>query len=159
MTPQEERYVHFVSSIDNLNKAWRILQEIREYKGSPLVGPAFQFALVEYSKPYRNSRGRVGKGVKYKLEDVHIPAKHHELHKRILAARDQIHAHSDLTVKEAKLYVVNTASGKYASRVQKAIRGTEELSNIDSIIELIEQTLDSMYIEVKRLEAALPIHS
>ncbi len=159
MTPQEERYVHFVSSIDNLNKAWRILQEIREYKGSPLVGPAFQFALVEYSKPYRNSRGRVGKGVKYKLEDVHIPAKHRELHKRILAARDQIHAHSDLTVKEAKLYVVNTSSGKYASRVQKAIRGTEELSNIDSIIELIEQTLDSVYIEVKRLETALPINS
>jgi hypothetical protein len=141
MTPQEERYVHFVSSIDNLHKAWHILQEIREYKGSPLVGPAFQFALVEYSKPYRNSRGTVGKGVKNKLEDVHIPAKHRELHKRILAARDQIHAHSDLTVKEAKLYVVNTASGKYASRVQKAIRGTEELSNIDSIIELIEQTV------------------
>ena len=123
------------------------------------MGPAFQFALVEYSKPYRNSRGTGGKGVKYKLEDVHIPTKHRELHKRILAARDQIHAHSDLTVNEAKLYVVNTASGKYASRVQKAIRGTEELSNIDSIIELIEQTLDSMYIEVKRLEAALPIHS
>jgi hypothetical protein len=159
MTPQEERYIHFVSSIDNLNKAWRILQEIRDYKGSPLVGPAFQFALVEYSKPYRNSCGTLGKGVKYKLGDVHILAKHRELHERILVSRDQIHAHSDLTVNQAKLYVVNTASGKYASRVQKAIRGTEELSNINSVIELIEQTLDSMYIEVKRLETALPIHS
>jgi hypothetical protein len=159
MTPQEEQYVHFVSSIDNLNNAWRILQEIRQCKGSPLVGPAFQFALVEYSKPYRHSRGTLGKGVKYKLEDVNIPAKHRELHKRILAARDQIHAHSDLTVKEAKLHVVNTASGKYAFRVQKAIRGTEELSNIDSIIKLIEQTQDSMYIEVKRLESAVPINS
>jgi hypothetical protein len=87
MTPQEEQYVHFVSSIDNLNKAWCILKEIREYKGSPLVGLAFQFAPVEYSKPYRNSRGTVAKGVKYKLEDLHIPAKHCELHMRILAAR------------------------------------------------------------------------
>ena len=88
MTPQEEQYVQFVSSTDNLNNAWRILQEIRQCKGSPLVGPAFQFALVEYSKPYRYSRGTVGKGVKYKLEDLHIPAKHRELHFRILAAHD-----------------------------------------------------------------------
>jgi hypothetical protein len=50
-------------------------------------------------------------------------------------------------------------SGKYASRVQNAIRGTEEFSNIDSIIELIEQSLDNMYIEAKRLEAALPINA
>jgi hypothetical protein len=159
MTPQEEQYVHFVSSTDNLNNAWRILQEIRQCKGSPLVGPAFQFALVEYSKPYRYSRGTVREGVKCKLEDLHIPAKHRELHFRILMARDQIHAHSDLTVKEAKLRVANTASGKYASRVQNAIRGTEELSNIDSIIELIEQTLDNMYIEVEQLQAALPLNS
>jgi hypothetical protein len=159
MTPQEEYYVYFVSSIDNLNKAWHILQDIKEYKGSSLVGPAFQFALVEYSKPYRNSRGTVGKGANYKLGDIHIPAKHLELHKRILAARDQTHAHSDLTVKEAKLRVVKTVSGKYASRVQNAIRGTEELSNIESIIELIEQSLDSMYIEAKRLEAESPINA
>jgi hypothetical protein len=90
---------------------------------------------------------------------VYIPAKHLELHKRILASRDQIHAHSDLTVKEAKLRVVNTASGKYVSRVQNAMRGTEEFSNINSIIELIEQSLDSMYIEAKRLEVALPINA
>jgi hypothetical protein len=159
MTPQEEQYVHFVSSIDNLNNTWRILQEIRQCKGSPLIGPAFQVALVEYAKPYRYSRSTVAKGIKYKLEDLHIPAKHCELHMRILAARDQIHAHSDLTVKEAKLCVANTASGKYTSRVQNAIRSTEELSNIDSIIELIEQNLDNMHIEAKRLEAALPINS
>jgi hypothetical protein len=57
MTDQEEQFVHFVSSIDKLNSAWRILQEIKLHKGHSLVGPAFQFALVEYSKPYTVSYG------------------------------------------------------------------------------------------------------
>ncbi len=57
MTDQEEHFVHFVSSIDKLNNAWRILQEIKRHKGHPLVVPAFRFALVEYSKPYTVSYG------------------------------------------------------------------------------------------------------
>jgi hypothetical protein len=35
MNSQEERYIHFVSSIDNLNHAWIILQEIKKCKSSP----------------------------------------------------------------------------------------------------------------------------
>ncbi len=62
MNLQEEQYVHFVSSTDNLNNAWQILQNIKQIlqenkqgKGNPLVGAAFRFALIEYSKPYKCS--------------------------------------------------------------------------------------------------------
>ena len=81
------------------------------------------------------------------------------MHKRILAARDQILAHSDLTVKQAELYVSSTVSGKCTTVVQNLIHGTEEFSNRNAIINLIEQTLDSMYAEVKRLEATLPVNT
>lgn len=158
MTLQEEEYIHFVSSIEDLNRAWGILQEIRKSKDSKLVRPAFQFALIEYSKPYVSSYGTAKKC--HKLKDDYVPAKYHELHRRILTMRDQILAHSDLTVKEASLYVSKTASGKYPPAiVQNVIDPTELFSKIDVIIELIEQTLNSMYEKVKVLEAALSINT
>ena len=60
---------------------------------------------------------------------------------------------------EAKVYITNTEHGRFVQMGQNVIYGTEELPNIDAIIDLIEKTLDSMYIEVKRLEAALPPNS
>ena len=164
MTHQEEQYVHFVSSVDKLNNAWRILQEIKRHRNHPLVGPAFQFALVEYSKPYTVSYGAEldAKGKpkhKHLLDEKYIPGSRRALHDRLLAARKKIHAHDDLSVKEAKLHVANTGYRRFVGIVQNVIYGTGELSNIDDIIDLIEQTLDSMYVEVKRLEAALPLTS
>jgi len=163
MTKQEEKYVHFASCINDINNAWRLLQEIERDKASSLASAAFQFALIEYSKPYKFSKGTlsnsIGKKIKYKLDESHIPAKHIELHKRIINARDQILAHSDLTVREANLYVKNSPHGKIVGTVQKKICGNEEISNINAIIDLIEQSLDSMYIEAKRLKEALPITS
>ena len=156
MTPGEE-YIHFVSSIEDLNGAWRILKEIKRSDGNSLIGPAFQFALIEYSKPYKGSY--VSKNEKNKLDQKHVPDEHLQLHNRIVDARDQIHAHSDLTVREAKLYVEETKQGKIATRVRNVIHGTAELSNIDKIIDLIEKTLDRMYEEADRMEQQLPFNS
>jgi hypothetical protein len=164
MTDQEEQFIHFASSIDKLNSAWQILKEIKQHKGHPLVAPAFQFALVEYSKPYTVSYGTEldAKGKperKYLLDEKHIPINHRALHDRLLISRKRIHAHDDLSVKEARLYVKNTQQGKFVGTVQNVIHGTEELSNIDAIIDLIEKTLENMYVEEKRLEALLPPNS
>ncbi|MDQ3258616.1 MAG: hypothetical protein M3R15_32825 [Acidobacteriota bacterium] len=56
---------------------------------------------------------------------------------------------------EAKLYIANTSNGPHVSIVQNVIHRAEELSNIDMITDLIEQTLDNMYVEAKRLEGQL----
>ncbi|MFY9820895.1 MAG: hypothetical protein WAM82_05900 [Thermoanaerobaculia bacterium] len=156
MTREEEKYVHFASSIVDLNYAWRILREIKGASDSVLVGAAFQFALVAYSRPYKESRGSLRR---YRLGTKFIPIEHRGLHQRILDARDKIHAHSDLTVKEAQLHVAMTMSGKFVGAVQNVITGLEELVNIDLILALIEQTFDRMYEEAKRLEACLPVNS
>jgi hypothetical protein len=157
MTEQEEQYVHFASSIENLNNAWNILKAIKKRKINSLVGAAFQFALIEYSKPYLKSRGMVLKN--YILDESHIPPAYIELHRKIILLRNQILAHADLTVKEAKVHVYNMKSGKFTIISQNVICGTEELSNIDIIIELIEKTLDKMYLEEEHLKLLLPENS
>jgi hypothetical protein len=55
----QEEYVHLVSCIGSLNVAWNILYNIKKSHGNSLVNPAFQFALIEYSKPYKKSYGEV----------------------------------------------------------------------------------------------------
>lgn len=157
MTPEEERYIHFAASIDDLNYAWRILREIKAATDSILVGAAFQFAMVAYARPYRASRGEFSK--RYQLGDEFVAVEHRGLHLRILAARDRVHAHSDLTVKEARLHVAATASGKFVGAVQNIITGLEEIDNIDLIISMIELSLERMYKEAKRLEELLPVNS
>ena len=157
MNEQEEKYLHFVYCIDNLNSAWRILQKVKIEKGNPLINYAFQFALIEYSKPYKLSYGVV---VKYhQLPETYIPSKYLDLHKRILNARDKFHAHSDLSIMDAKVYIQNTKNGKFVSRSQNIVHGVEETPNIGNIIDLIEQTLDALYVEVKRLEYDLDTNS
>lgn len=161
MTEEEERFVHLVSCIRDLNSAWRLLNEIKRSKErTPLVGAAFQFALIEYSKPYRSSHGFAldskGKQLRYKLDERHVPEQFRPLHQNILKRRDQIHAHSDLTIREAKLFVAQAPGRKIATIVQNKFHGTEEFRRLDEIVSLIEGTLDSLYNEEKQLEAQLP---
>ena len=152
VTDKEEQFVHFVTCISSLNNAWIILNKIKEQKDNSLVGPAFRFALIEYSKPYKQSFGHQRR----KLDDLYVPDEMKSLHKRIIDARDQVHAHTDLTILDAKLYVKETEGHRFSVIVQNKISGLEELSNIDDIIKLIEGTLDNMYIKEKELDAALP---
>jgi hypothetical protein len=158
---ENEKFIHLRACIRTLNNAWRILQELRdgnaELCSATLVGAAFQFALVEYSKPYLKSRGE--EVPNHVLDERFIPSHHLGLHQRIVEARNQIHAHSDITVMGAKLYVKNAPSGKIVGSVQNIIHGTEEYPNLEAIIELIEQTLDNMYVEEKVIEQRLPITS
>lgn len=153
MTEQEEQFVHFVSCITWLNNAWRLLNMIHVQFENPLIGPAFRFALIEYCKPYKLS---CGVNRKFKLGTSFIPKEYLPLHEQIISSRDQIHAHSDLTVMDAKLDVHEFMGQRYTLIPQNNIHGTEELSNLQEIVTLIEATLDNMYAQEKVLENALP---
>lgn len=110
MKEQEEIYIHLANSIDSLNRVWRILNKIKQEKDNALASYAFEFALIEYSKPYKDSnsayQNEKGKPVrKYKLGTEFVPQKHLELHKRIIDAKDKFHAHLDLDIRDVKVYV------------------------------------------------------
>jgi hypothetical protein len=152
MTEDDECLIHFSLSVTWLNNAWRLMQRIRDQSGNELSGPAFRFALIEYCKPYKQSRGVTKR---FKLDTKFIPSEFLSLHKRIVESRDQVHAHSDLSVLDARLSVHKFMGQRYAQIAQNYITGVEELSNLADIIQLIEGTLDNMYVELGVLEASL----
>ncbi|MCP1289928.1 hypothetical protein NK214_06945 [Chromobacterium sp. S0633] len=153
MTEQQEDYLHFLVCIDRLNNAWATLNSVKDAKDNPLIGPAFRYALVEYSTSYTRSDGPIKK---YRaLETKWIPCEFIELHERILKARSKVHAHSDLTVLEASLHVERVDQTIYVTVLQNMIHGLEELENLEDIIHLIEGTLDNLYKEQEVLKAAL----
>lgn len=156
MLENEEKYIHFVSCIDDLNNAWRILRLVRQRKKNSLRHIAFKFALIEYSKPYLRSEGTIKKNLK--IDKGFIPAEHIELHNRIIAARNKFLAHSDLTIRDATLFVFQNESRKFPIIGQTVIHGSEEFDNIDEIIELIEKSLENMYEERDRLEVNLQVN-
>jgi len=153
MTEQEEHYVHFAMCITWLNDSWGLLHAIEDQPNNPLRWAAFRFALIEYSKPYKLSHGSTKN---FKLDTSLIPTELLPLHERIINSRDQVHAHSDITVMEAKLHVHESMGERYTLISQNRITGVEELPNLKKVIELIEATLDSMYEKEKILQAGLP---
>ena len=157
----QEKYIYFVNCIDSLNTAWRILNKIKEEKGNPLSYFAFQFALIEYSKSYKDAnsafKNEKGKPVKkHKLATDFIPPKSIVLHSKIIDARDQILAHLDLDIRDAKIYIQNTERGKNIIRSQNILNLAKEMEDIDEIINLIEETIVAMEKEIKTLGDNLP---
>jgi hypothetical protein len=146
MTAQaEEKFIHFTTCMRRFNGALRILSAIKANEDHPLAGPAFRFALVEYVAPYTEAVGRIQRG--HRLPQRYIPSEFLELHERLVRARHKIHAHSDLTVAEAKLYLKGTKGRPSVEVTGKYVDELEELKNIDHIIEMIEGTLLNMYAD------------
>lgn len=151
---QEERFIHFISCIEDLNEAWTILKRIKRRKNNSLGYAAFRFALIAYARPYKTSYGKVehrhsGLGEEY------VPKEYTALHKQIVGARDTFLAHSDLTIKDAKLYVSEHPWGRETMISQNIINAAVEYSKIDEILDLIEMTLTKMYEKENILKAAL----
>jgi hypothetical protein len=154
MTPAEERYVHYVECIQSLNTAWRILGELTTVEPGVIRAAAYRMALIEYAKPYKASFGIHTRGARpYVLKPPpQLSAEDLALHQRILDLRDQLLAHSDLTLKDAVVY---------ASRVRDkplvaiASSYAPSLPDFHEVIGLVERTLDQMYIELAQHEESL----
>ena len=93
---------------------------------------------------------------KYKLDASLVPVAHFYLHKRILAERDAVHAHTDLTFRDARLYFNEVQGKRCATIVGNYVHGLEDLNNLEQIVELVEGTLDNMFEHRDALERAIP---
>ena len=147
MNSEEEIYLHYFVCVKALNDAWVILKTIRENpEGGHLVSPAFSFALIEYAKPYKESRGNV----KWRnaLDATHVPSDMLPLHQELLDWRDQVLAHTDMTILNAAILAKSQPHSGVALISSNIIDPTKHLARIDEIISLVEKTLDSMYARV-----------
>ena len=145
MTPAEEDFVHYVESIESLNRAWTILQDLGTVeKPSALHAAAFRLALVQYARPYTRSDGT---HARRKLPAPQLPPDLLAVHQKILDLRDQVLAHSDLTIKQAQLHLYSCA-GKPHYIISSNCG--DEFPSREAVITLIERTLDLMYVEADR---------
>jgi hypothetical protein len=153
MTPAEEHYVHFAECVESLTSSWRILKELESVAPGVIRAAAYRMALVEYAKPYKVSRGTHKRGRQgYVLPTPNLPPEDIALHTQILGLRDQVLAHSDLTLKDARVH---------ASRVQGhpfVAIGSNQLPsfpNTPAVTALIERSLDLMYLQLEQLDEAI----
>ncbi len=153
MQRHEEEFVHFVSCIQDLNTSWKILKLVRRRKKNSLGFAAFRLALIEYSKPFKESYGKVK--AKHRLGIEYIPKDYLDLHNRILKARDTYLAHSDLNIRDARLYVSRHPWGNIATIIENVVNESQEFNQLDDIIDMIEKTLKRMYEARDVLEANL----
>lgn len=148
MSAEYEDFIHYVDCIDSLNRAWSILQDLGKVEQPSAVhAAAFRFALIEYAKPYTRFDGFHGRR---KLSPPNVPELL-TLHQEILDLRDQVLAHTDLTVKQAQLHL-HSFNGKPYYIISSNIAAS--LPSREAIITLIERTLDQMYVELdERLQS------
>ena len=154
LNPNEEAYVHYAECINSLNRAWQILVELRAIgRKTAIHAAAFNFALIEYAKPYTRSDGTFKRGRNaYKLPPPNLSAELLALHQQILVLRDQVLAHTDLTLKEAQVYIASHAGRSLVTVLSNILPA---LPDSEDVIKLIEHTLDQMYVEVERLKNTL----
>lgn len=77
------------------------------------------------------------------------------MHDRVIAARDTLHAHADIDVLSAELFVEYADGFKHVSRMQNVVHGTEELANLSQLIEMVEGVLENVYELERRSRIAL----
>ncbi len=145
LTAPEEKFHHLVTCISRLHSALETLRTIKACSpDNPLIPPAFRFALVEYATAFTNSRGQLGK---HKLDSRYVPPHSIDLHERIVSSRDQVHAHSDLTIMNAEFKATGTKANPTAEMRGEYVDELKEFQNLDQIATLISESIHSMCID------------
>ena len=101
----DNEYIFKEECCKNFHYAWSILDELERTncENHILKGAAYRMALIEYSKPYKQSYWKENKGG-WKLPDPNFLSEvFFDLHKQIIKSRDKFLAHADLDEKDPKL--------------------------------------------------------
>lgn len=137
----DEEYIHYQESITSLNRAWRTLCELENFKsGNAVWSAAYRMVIVEYCKPFTQSQ--INSNERHRLPLPNIPDKSKLLHEKLLDLRHQVMAHSDLQALDANVSYDKTANFPIPLIVKNV------LDNFPSIIEikdLVETVLDALY--------------
>lgn len=140
----DEAFIHFQECLTDLNAAWRILEELQQAQVPPVLWTAsYHMALIEYAKPFRMSRGANNR--RHVLPAPALPDAGLQLHARLLDLRDTVLAHSDLSVKDAKVYVGEIA----CQPLPFIISNTEPAFPSVAVVKPhVERVLDALYAQL-----------
>lgn len=161
-TLKDEEYLHLQECLNCLNVSWTILNSLEET--APLINEeetttnqdqkattnliraaAFRLALIEYIKPYTQSQGKIKRKhyLKFPLESMPEV----ELHNLLMNLRNEVLAHTDIKIKEPKVYKKNSEKNGPSFTLNTA----PNLPTGSAVIELIEKSLDVHYATLESL--------
>ncbi|MBR9865871.1 MAG: hypothetical protein GYB18_02015 [Oceanospirillales bacterium] len=136
-----EEYVHFQESITSLNRSWRILCELENApSGNAIWSAAYRMVIVEYCKPFTISQ--INENERYTLPLPNLPDEAKNFHARLLKLRNQVMAHSDLRVLDAKVFYDQTDEYPVPLIVQNVQGNFPKVSEIRNQVEAV---LDALY--------------
>lgn len=144
----DEEYVHFQESITSLNRAWRTLCELENApSGNAIWSAAYRMVIVEYCKPFTISQ--INRSERHKLPLPSLTDDCNNFHARLLELRNQVMAHSDLSVLDAKVCYDQT------TEFPVPIIAKNVLGNLPSVSEMknqVEAVLDALYQQNSQYE-------
>ena len=148
MVRDDEPFIHFQECLSSLNRAWAVLGELVDSATSPVLrSAAYHMAIVEYAKPFKASFGSGGR--KFVLPLPNLSDSDMRLHERLLALRDQTLAHSDLSIKDARVYVSEVGGRPFPLIVSNT---SPQLPAPGTVRGLIERLLDALYLQIPAIE-------
>lgn len=149
MKELHEIYIFHQECLTSLNTALSIVEALSTTNTRSIINwAAYRMALIEYAKPYKKSKGKKIKNhvlpiTKLSTEDI-------KLHERVIVLRDQLLAHSDITIKDAELLIFPSQNETYALIVSNT---DPELPSISEFHRLIENSLENWRnIEIPKQE-------
>ena len=154
MNSEHEDYIHLNDSITSLNKAWKLLVELSNTNEKTLITrAAFELAIIEYAKPFKRSRGVSGRMLS--LTEPPLRRKDLELHRKLLTLRDQVLAHSDLSIKGPMLHLGSIEGQPLPIITQWNAPNLPDATTVRVLIETLLDILYNQYSEMlENLEQA-----
>ena len=150
---QEEEYVFYRFASGDFLTAVESLKEISLYKEINIRRALLLKVILAYCRPFKTSRGKYGN---YKLSQSFVPVEHKNLHDKLIKYRDNVLAHTDLTVRRPRLYEWKNSSGQLFPIVFRSL----DLNKLENVIpelkQLIDKILNRIQEQLKTLEAWLP---
>jgi hypothetical protein len=139
MVHDDEKLVFDKECERTLNNAWLIICKLQEVQPDrQIASAAYRLALIEYSKPFKKTRGHGDK--RYCMHALSLGETDLSLHKIILDLRDQYLAHCDIGVKDALVY-----RGKNGEEPVIVENTDAALPAMAAVRGLIERSLEILY--------------
>jgi hypothetical protein len=146
----EEEYAFYSFAKDDLIEAFSSLKAITKYKRNIAVSALVKVAVISYSRPFKNCRGKYK--ACYKLQNDIIPDQYKSLHQKIITYRDQIFAHTDIDVRRPdikKFKIENKTSIAITYRGFSSKDFLHEIEKMKKLIECIVSSLQQHVDEIK----------
>jgi hypothetical protein len=144
MKEQKNLYYYLYECNNLFSHSKKLLQQLRSLHNldNILHFAAFQYSLIEYTAPFTISNGprinpNTTKRRHYQLDKAkYIEPQYHQLHDRIITTRNSFLARNDLTPKKAIIDTITTEGMTGITIVETHITGSEEIKNINHIIDM-----------------------